>query len=250
MPRWSLSLFATTCAALVACVTSAAAATITTDRACYHPTEFIHATVSGFPAGELVDITGDEQPLLGRYGDEGRTGDGTTDVQVPQLADRAQKTLAIKAQVSLANPDGLNTFVTATTTVQVIESTLLRLSPANGAPAAKVRLTVTGATTLAPLFLHITGRDSRTARVVSRRTIALGTPKGPCGTMKTTFRQVGTLHPRRGTLYDRTVDEVKGGDRNPDSPRVHESLPTVIVQPKATKRRGGITPLTSPVGTS
>ncbi len=226
----------------LAVATPAGAATVATSQACYRPNELMHTTVTGFAADSIPDLTIAGMPLRSRYvnGSESfLTGDGSIDLLAPAPANRAaSETVQLQAQASTVDADGLNVFTTATTQVRLVDQFAVGQSPRDPGGGAKVTLRVTGATSLKPLYLHITRQSPRSNHVVSRRTIKLGTPAGPCGSLTVKMRALGAAHPGSGT-YSRTVDEVasKLGDQDPESRRERVNLAVIFVVPRAARRR-------------
>ena len=230
-------------AALLATLAGAApahAATVATSQACYRPNELMHTTVTGFAPDSLPSLTIGGTPLRARYvnGSESYlTGDGSIDLLAPAPANRApSETVQLQAQTSTVDADGMNVFTTATTQVRLVDQFAVGQSPSRAGGSAKVTLHVSGATSLKPLYLHVTREGAKTNKVISRRTIKLGTPAGPCGSLTVAMRALGTAHPGPGT-YSRTVDEVaaKLGDQDPESRRERANLAVIFVAPRAAR---------------
>ena len=224
----------------LAAATSAPAATVATSQACYRGGELMHATVTGFAPDSFPGFTIAGTPLRSRYvnGSESfLTGDGSIDLLAPDPANRApSETVQLQAQTSTVDADGMNVFTTATTQLRLVDQFAVRQSPRSPGGGAKVTLRVSGATSLKPLYLHITRASAKTNKVVSRRTINLGKPTGSCGSLTVTMRALGTAHPGSGT-YSRTVDEVatKLGDQDPESRRERVNLAVIFVGPRAAR---------------
>ena len=220
--------------ALLATAGGAPAATLTTDRSCYRPGELIRATITGFPADSSAVFYGNGVRLIGADGAGGEetslVGDGTLDVEAPAttVGTRTEE-LDLQAQATITDPYGSDTFVTAERTVQLIQRFDVGQRPTTASPRSFVTYTVTGATRLRPVYLHVTRRSLSTRRVAQRRTVRLGTPRPPCGRLTARVRRLGFANPRPG-IYSRVVDEVAKGDTDPQSRRGRLRLPTVTVR--------------------
>lgn len=238
------------CLAALVPAATANAATLTTDRACYRSTELMATTITGFPAGSNPTFTGNDVPLRAQYqgGEETfLTGDGTINLQAPYLeVGETHGKLAVKAQITVENPDGLNTFLTATKTVDLVNAFSAFMKPFGATAGAMVTYTITGAVELQPVYLHITRQNYRSSRVAERRTILLGTPKPPCGTLKVRMRVLGVAHPKVG-VYSRTVDLHKDIVKDYKQFEPFQNVgPAVYVQPKAPKAKSS--PNVGPIG--
>ena len=79
-------------------------------------------------------------------------------------------------------------------------------------------LKLRGAVELTTVYLHVTRETrGRPRRVLSRRTIVLGTPAGPCGTLEARIPAFGTRAPRAGR-YSLALDLSPTPDTRADSP--------------------------------
>lgn len=234
MARRAPTTLALSLIALLATTAAAPAATLTTDRSCYRPGEFIRATITGFPDDSSPVFYGNGTRLIGADGPTGAetslTGDGTLDLEAPATTVGTRtEALDLQAQATITDLYGADTFVTAERTVQLIQRFDVAQRPTTATPRSRVIYTITGATELRPVYLHVTRRSLSTRRVAQRRTIRLGTPTQPCGRLAARVRRLGFAHPRPG-IYSRVVDEVATGDTDPQSRLGRLRLPTVIVR--------------------
>jgi hypothetical protein len=230
--------------ALVLCVpmlclsaSSASAATLTPDRACYRVNQIMELTVSGFPSGDLVSFFGDQRPLRGVYGPDGQEtyieGDGTAGVQAYGDDQRfAARPYALEAESDHVDADGNAVRTVADAAVRIIGGFTASASPpaTSSRPARKVRYRVAGAVELTPVFLHVT-RERLGAHPGKplRRTVKLGTPTGPCGALDVRASQLGGMRARRGYAYSRTIDLSPKPSQDPFDD-TQAGLGTVFVQ--------------------
>jgi hypothetical protein len=197
----------------------AAAATLTPDRACYRTTQIMELTLGGFPADSGPGFTGNGQPLRARFGADGQEEQlspaGRIGIQAPSR-DRTftSEALHLEAIGSATDADGLPTTITAAADVRLIDAFHATSSPSRATPRSRVTYRIAGAVELTPVYLHVVReRSGRSPGRPVRRTFRLGTPTGPCGSK----RAVGDLHVARGFVFSRSIDLVRGGDRDPSS---------------------------------
>jgi hypothetical protein len=96
----------------------------------------------------------------------------------------------------------------------------------------KVTYSVRGAAELTPVYLHLTRqtlpRRGKRPKILPTRTIALGTPQGPCGTLEVTMYPLGTKHPKPG-FYGIQVDLSPTHDDSEEAWRTRVNLPELGV---------------------
>lgn len=193
---------------------SAGAATLTTDHQCYRASQLMRVTTSGFPAGALVLFRGNGGSLRLSYPDEqagGLSGDGTVSVQVPRIAEGTEIPatgipLALDAESYLPQPDAENLRTAASASLRLIDDFLVTRTPLNPAPRGKVTIRIRGAVELTHVYLHVSRQTlAGRGRILARRTIDLGAPAPPCGTLTARVDATGWRAPKPG-IYSSTVD--------------------------------------------
>ncbi len=188
---------------------TAQAATLTSDRACYRENQIMRLTVTGFPAGGLVGFTGNDVPLRGAYGSDGQEqylmGDGTVGIQAPFSDAFTSGPLHLVADASVDDAEGGQQTTTATEDVQLIDDFHAFSKPAASKPKRRVTYVVAGAVELKPVYLHVYREPSGGGKRI-RRDVLLGTPKGPCGSLRVRMREMGTMPIVGRAAYSRTID--------------------------------------------
>lgn len=237
MRRVAPVLVALTTAACAAA--PAGAATLATDHQCYRSSQLITATVSGFPAGPVVSFRGNGASLRLNYPDEqagGLSGDGTVHVQAPPIEDGTDVpptgiAFSLTAESWLPQDNAENLRTAASADLRLIDAFTAYRTPRTPAPRAKVTYAIRGAVELTPAYLHIT-RQALTGRnrVLGRRTIKLGTPAPPCGTLNARAYATGSPTPKPG-IYSSQVDLSPTIDQTSDSTTRAGAL-AVIVRPR------------------
>jgi hypothetical protein len=157
---------------------AAAAATITTDRACYRPGATATATFSGFTAGpDPFDLRVNDD-VAAEVRIDG-AGAGSATFRVPRGA--PPQPVTVRLQDSLA--------ILAETTVRV-SVPVVEMSPTRAKPTTRVAYLATGFDTGGPVYLHVV-RGRR-----ALRTLRLGTADRPCGEVLARIAQI----PLRGPV--------------------------------------------------
>ena len=239
-------------------VSVAAAATITTDHACYRTGQRMRVTASGFPAGSQTFWRVSGSSLSSRGGgllevegspDGESLGDGTFPLRAPSLADELvpRATFELRGQGTVPSDTGENTVTEATTTAQVVQGFSARMTTIYGGPRHPVTYVVDGATELTPLWLHVTRYAySRRSRRLGRRDIQLGAPAAPCGTLTRRITPFAQARPASG-IYSVDIDETRTPTVDPNDGTAHpEALPTghvgTFVVPKGRRWLPGLPP--------
>jgi hypothetical protein len=164
--------------ALGAAPQAAAAATITTDRACYRPGATATATFSGFTAGpDPFDLRVNDD-VAAEVRVDG-AGAGTATFRVPRGA--PPQPVTVRVQDSLA--------ILAETTVRV-SVPVVEMSPTRAKPTTRVTYLATGFDTSGPVYLHVV-RGGR-----ALRTVRLGIAERACGEVVGRIPQI----PLRGRI--------------------------------------------------
>jgi hypothetical protein len=214
---------------------AARAATLTSDRACYRESQIMQLTVTGFPSGEGVGFRGNDAPLRAAYGSDGQEGflmgDGTIGIQAPFYDAFTTGPLHLVADASVTGPDGEQQTTSATADVRLIDDFHGFSQPAAARPNRVVTYVVAGAVELKPVYLHVyrelsTGRSRKRIR----RDFLLGTPKGPCGSLRVRMREAGTMPIVRHAEYSRTIDLTPHGRATVD-----DQHPAANLQPVFTR---------------
>jgi hypothetical protein len=177
-------------AALVA-PSGAAAATVTTDQACYRAGEPGTVTVGGFRDGATVDATVGAEPMVNLLPDGSGAGSAPfTPLASPQTGDVAETLVVTDAA---AVPP-----VTAQVTYRVTE-TEVKMSPSRARPGATVAWRLSGFG-LGSAYLHVARRNAA-GRTVTVRTLKLGALAAPCGALTVRLKQLPLAKPAPGTVY-------------------------------------------------
>ena len=258
MPRRAHLVLLACLALLASAAQVAAAATITTDHACYRTGQRIRATASGFPAGSQTFWKVSGASLSSRGGgildvegspDGESVGDGTFPLRAPALEDELvpRATFELRAQGTVPSDTGENTVTEASTTAQVVQGFSAQMRPLYGGPRHPVTYVVDGATELTPLWLHVTRfAYSRRMKRLGRRDIQLGAPAGPCGSLTRRMTPFGQARPASG-VYSVDIDETRTPTVDPNDGTSHpEALPTghvgTFVVPKGNHWLPGLPP--------
>jgi hypothetical protein len=151
---------------------AASAATLTVDAPCYRQGAPIGFTLAGYTPGDFVTLSyngglldavqvGPDGSYAGSF-DAGRTGDGET-VHSTQLvgSDAAGNTASSPVLVSVP---------------------FVSVKPANTKPSKMATIKVSGFFDVATLYAHYAYTKSDVSHPL-RKTIKLGKPRGPCGTL-------------------------------------------------------------------
>ena len=170
-----------TAAPLISGAAAQGTAKITTDRGCYARGDQIKVSLSGMPAGELVDVRVDDDVAAPELPVDAQ-GNATTSVTAPD--GRPPRPVPIRAQVSLQ--------VLAETTVR-LSVPMVQMSPTSAKPTTRVSYSLTGFPGSGAIYAHV-ARGSK-----HLRTVRLGTPPAPCGELVARVPQLPLSRPAKGS---------------------------------------------------
>jgi hypothetical protein len=177
----ALLVAAPAAASLISGAAAQGTATITTDRGCYARGDQIKVSLSGMPAGELVDVRVDDDVAAPELPIDAQ-GNASTNVTAPD--GRPPRPVPIRAQVSLQ--------VLAEATVR-LSVPIVEMSPTSAKPTTRVRYTLTGFPGSGAIYAHV-ARGSR-----HLRTVRLGAPAAACGELVKRIAQLPLSRPAKGS---------------------------------------------------
>jgi hypothetical protein len=163
--------------------------------------ETIPLRAGGFTPAAVVDVDVD-----GQQSEATAAADGS--VAVDAVAPY-QPTGVRSFRVTLTERASPANYVTAETLVSALE---LIVRPREARPRERVRFKLRGFTLGLPLYAHYLFEGEH------RRTVSLGTPEGPCGSLKVKRRQFPMKHPKRGH-WTLQADHEAVYSEGSDSPR-------------------------------
>jgi hypothetical protein len=178
-------------------------------------------TTSGFPEGFDQLFYGADQPL---FSPEGANHDGTWPMKAPSVDETFTNFGSVRLEVKSSNSETGEFGPTATLDVKMVDGFRASVNGRDAKPGTKVTYRVLGDTELAPLYLHIDGSPKRSSKVRVHKDIPLGKPSAPCGTLAVKMKALGSIKPRHGWGYGRSIDLKPHGDRDPMS-LTQQSLP-------------------------
>lgn len=150
----------------------AAAATVTTDRACYAPGDRVAVRLAGFaPGGDPLDVRVNDDVAAEATVDPS----GAAGVTVTAVRGAPPQPVTVRVQDSLT--------ILAETTFRV-SVPVVEMSPTRAKPTSRVTYTASGFATRGPLYLHVV-RDGR-----ALRTVRLGAPATACAPVVARIAQV------------------------------------------------------------
>jgi hypothetical protein len=164
------------------------AAKISTDRGCYARGDQIKVSLSGMPAGELVDVRVDDDVAAPDLPIDA-AGNAATSVTAPD--GRPPRPIPVRAQVSLQ--------VLAATTVR-LSVPVVTMSPTSAKPTTRVSYAISGFAGTGPIYAHV----ARGPKHV--RTVRVGTPPAPCAELVAKIPQLPLSRPPKG-LYTVQFDQ-------------------------------------------
>lgn len=151
---------------------SAAAATVTTDRACYQPGDPVAVKLAGFtPGGDPLDVRVNDDVAAEATIDAG----GGASVTAKAVRGAPPQPVAVRVQDSLT--------ILAETTFRV-SVPVVEMSPTRAKPTSRVTYTATGFDTTGTVYLHVV-RGGR-----ALRTVKLGRPATACAPVVARIPQV------------------------------------------------------------
>jgi hypothetical protein len=214
--------------------------TLTSDHQCYRAGEWMTLTTSGFPEGQQVTFRGGGRWLNESLQDTnagGLQGDGTVRVWAPtldELPGAEGAPLHIEATSYRWIDEENAETVSAGLDVRLIGPFFAERTRSLNV-GKKVKYTVLGAVELTPVYLHITRqtlpRGGVRPRILGRRTITLGVPQGPCGTLKVRMYPLGVKHPKPG-LYSTVLDLSPGYEDSDEAWNTRVILHEVGIGPR------------------
>jgi hypothetical protein len=173
---------------------SAGAATVTVDAPCYRESTQINFTLAGFTPSEFVTLgyngglldavqVGADGAFAGSFG-AGRTGDGElVHTTVLTAADPAGNVASTPVRVSIPS---------------------VSVKPTNVKPSKKATIKISGFFDVATLYAHYAYTKSEVSHPL-RKTIKLGKPQGPCGTLTYRGKLLPISKPKSG-VWEIQVD--------------------------------------------
>ena len=178
----------------VAFPAAASAASLTVDAPCYRQGARVNFTLAGYTPGEFVTLSyngglldavqvGSDGSYLGSF-DAGRTGDGET-VHSTQLigSDPAGNTASAAVLVSVP---------------------FVSVKPTNTKPSKLATIKVSGFFDVATVYAHYAYTKSDVSHPL-KKTIKLGKPQGPCGTLTYRGKLLPFKKPKSG-VWEIQVD--------------------------------------------
>lgn len=169
-------------AALTIGAPAALAAEIAVDQPCYSRGDEVSVTMTGMPAGELIDVTMNDDVVAEVRIDAGGVGSA----KAPAPKGSPPLPVRVRAQISLD--------VLAETSMR-LDVPFVKMLPSRAKPTSRVTYTLSGFARSGPVYAHVVRGRKRVRRV------RVGTPRTRCGVLTARIAQLPLKNAPKGTYY-------------------------------------------------